>query len=426
MKEQKIMSFHYPEGLAAIIDESGAYHIRKGENEAYPQRFYKTFGFYAGVATAIDDRGYLHIDVNGKAIHQNRYKWSGNFQDGLCTVEDNSGFYHIDINGDSAYSLRFSYVGDFRYGIAVAYQGASAFHIYQNGDRLYNHSFEYAEPFHKGFAVVRGSSGYYHVNREGRAIHTLKLKRAEPFYNNYAFCEDQKGKLIRVMDNGQYTFVAAKKKSIELEEIREIVRKGNKVALLIRHSDRYEITKDTPNWGNDITLNAHGEKRALLLGKALSGIGGVQLLTSPVHRCIQTGEYILKGVNKLKSSHQTDKILGDPGVYFDHSNEHELEMMTDFYGFMDRFLDTGVANGMRPLSVASEDMSSFIEHQMDNSQVSVLVTHDLHAVCMMYFLGLKKADKDDWCDYLEGICFIQTEGQITVRHLAGLKDASIC
>ena len=426
MDEQQRMSLHYPEGLAAIIDASGAYHIDEDEREAYQHRFVKTFGFYGGIATVVDACGYLHIDVNGDAVHQNRYKWSGNYQDELCTVEDNSGFYHINKNGNAAYSHRFSYVGDFRYGIAVAYQGSSAFHIDENGEQLYGHCFEYAEPFHKGFAVVRDRDGYYHVNMKGQPIHNLRLKRAEPFYNNYAFCEDQKGRLVRVMENGQYTYVVAKNKSIELDEIREIVRKGNKVALLIRHSDRHEITKDTANWGNDVTLNENGEKRAFLFGQSLAGLGKVHLVASPVHRCVQTGEHILQGVNALSSHHETDTILGDPGVYFDHTYEHESEMMEDFHGFMDRFLVTGVANGMRPLAAASEDMSDFIENKMKESQVSVLVTHDLHAACMMSFLGLKKSDRNDWCDYLEGICFIQTEGQVSVRHLAGLKDASIC
>ena len=424
--EQQQMSFHYPEGLAAIIDSSGAYHIKEDENEAYTHRFDKTFGFYGGIATVVDENGYLHINTNGKAVHQNRYKWSGNFQDGLCTVEDNSGFYHIAKNGEAAYSHRFSYVGDYRYGVAVAYQGDSAFHIDQYGERLYAHSFEYAEPFHKGFAVVRDCSGYYHVNMEGEAIHTLRLKRAEPFYNNYAFCEDKNNRMLRVMENGQYHLVTTKKKAIGGEEIRSLVSKGSKVSLLIRHSDRHEITKDTPNWGNDITLTPQGEKRAFHLGKSLSGIGDLKVITSPVHRCIQTAEYILKGIDSLSSSIPTDKMLGDPGVYFDHSSEHEAEMAVDFHGFIDRYLNRGIANGMRPLAEASEDMTKFIETIMGHSDVSVLVTHDLHVVCMMSFLGLKKSDKDDWCEFLEGICFIQDEGQITVRHLAGVKDAELC
>lgn len=426
MNEQQRMSFHYPEGLAAVIDASGAYHIDESEKQAYPYRFVKTFGFYGGIATVLDAKGYLHINVEGNALHQHRFKWSGNFQDDLCTVEDRDGFYHINNRGEQAYSNRFSYVGDYRYGIAVAYQGTCAFHINEKGERLYSHSFEYAEPFHKGFAVVRDSKGYFHIDLKGEAIHCLRLKRAEPFYNNYAFCEDNKGRLIRLLENGQYNYVAAKKSSITLDEITNIAMDGNKVALLVRHSDRYEITKDTPNWGNDIPLNEVGKKRAALFGQALAKLGGVQVIASPVFRCVQTGQFILQGMNPQSSHSDIDTILGDPGVYFDGSYEHESEMMNDFHGFMDRFLETGIIKGMRDLAEASEELIDFIEKTMNKSKTSILVSHDLHVACMMRFLGLKKPDRDDWCDYLEGICFIQEEGQITIRHLAGLKDASLC
>lgn len=426
MNEQQRMSFHYPEGLAAVIDASGAYHINESEKQAYPHRFVKTFGFYGGIATVVDVKGYLHINVAGNAIHQHRFKWSGNFQDGFCSVEDRSGFYHIDNNGVEAYSDRFSYVGDYRYGIAVAYLGSRAFHINEKGERLYSQSFEYAEPFHKGCAVVRDSEGYFHIDIKGQAIHGLRLKRAEPFYNNYAFCEDHKGRLIRLLENGQYNYVAAKNSSISLDEITNFVSDGNKVALLVRHSDRYEITKDTPNWGNDIPLNEGGKQRAALFGQALAKCGDAQVIASPVFRCVQTGQYILQGMNLPNIHSEIDSILGDPGVYFDGSFEHESEMMADFHGFMDRFLETGIIKGMRALAEASEELCDFIEKIMEKSNTSVLVSHDLHVACMMRFLGLKKPDRDDWCDYLEGICFIEEQGKLSVRHLIGLKDESIC
>ena len=426
MDEQKRMSFHYPEGLAAVIDASGAYHIDENEGEAYPHRFVKTFGFYNEIATVVDVKGYLHINVDGSAIHQHRFKWSGNFQDGLCTVEGKDGFYHINNRGEQVYSQRFSYVGDYRYGIAVAYQGNRAFHINEKGESLYSQYFEYAEPFHKGCAVVRDSKGYFHIDITGRAIHALKLKRAEPFYNNYAFCEDYEGRLIRLLENGQYNYVAEKNNSITLDEITNMAMDGNKVALLVRHSDRYEITKDTPNWGNDVPLNEEGKQRATLFGQALAKLTDAQVITSPVFRCVQTGEYILQGMNPTSSNADIDTILGDPGVYFDGSFEHESEMMNDFHGFMDRFLETGVTKGMRNLAEASEDLVDFIKKIMNKSKTSVLVSHDLHVACMMYFLGLKKSDRDDWCDYLEGICFIEEKGELSIKHLVGFKDESLC
>ncbi|MDO6677646.1 histidine phosphatase family protein [Shewanella sp. 4_MG-2023] len=422
MNEQHRMSFHYPEGVAAISDSSGAYHITTDEVQVYSHRFIKTFGFYDGVATVVDALGYLHINLSGEALNNNRFIWSGNFQDGLCVVEDPSGFYHVNKKGLEVYRSRFTYVGDFRYGLAVAYQGESAFHINQKGERVYSCTFTYAEPFHKGFAVVRDRNGFYHIDQTGHPIHNLRLKRAEPFYNNFAFCENTSNKGIRLQENGHYTYLCHNKNAITFDEIAEKVEGGSQVAFLIRHSDRHAITEDTPNWGNEITLSKLGKQRAELFGRKLAGLGRIQLFSSPLIRCLQTCENIQQETDSVTLPLQKNAMLGDPGIYFDGSFEHETDMAKDFHGFVDKYLETGFANGMLPLAQASEELNSFIEKQMSNATISVLVTHDLHAACMMHFLGLKTSNKSDWCDYLEGICYIKNKGEVTVRRLAPIKE----
>ena len=44
-KFEKIMSFH-PPGVAAVKDQTGAYHINLEGNAIYENRFYQTFGYY--------------------------------------------------------------------------------------------------------------------------------------------------------------------------------------------------------------------------------------------------------------------------------------------------------------------------------------------------------------------------------------------
>lgn len=58
---QSAMSFHWPEGLAAVKDESGSYHIDPDGRSRYESRYGETCGFYEGLAAVKDERGWLHI-----------------------------------------------------------------------------------------------------------------------------------------------------------------------------------------------------------------------------------------------------------------------------------------------------------------------------------------------------------------------------
>ena len=47
---KRVMSFHLP-GIAAVEDNTGAYHINLNGEPIYRQRYLKTYGFYEGIAT---------------------------------------------------------------------------------------------------------------------------------------------------------------------------------------------------------------------------------------------------------------------------------------------------------------------------------------------------------------------------------------
>ncbi|MCW8140838.1 MAG: methyltransferase, partial [Planctomycetota bacterium] len=68
----RAMNFHMPEGLAAVADESGAYHLDVAGRPRYEQRYREAFGFYCGLATVRDDAGYFHIDSTGRPAHSRR------------------------------------------------------------------------------------------------------------------------------------------------------------------------------------------------------------------------------------------------------------------------------------------------------------------------------------------------------------------
>jgi ribulose-5-phosphate 4-epimerase/fuculose-1-phosphate aldolase len=198
-----VMSFHDP-GVAAVRDETGAYHIDTNGDPIYDRRFKRAFGFYGGLATVEDDTGWYHIDSNGRALYADRYCWAGNFQEGLCTVRDcNGDYFHIKGDGSRAYTEKYAYAGDYRYGIASVYlSDGCVHHIDKMGRVVHGGCFLELGPFHKGFAVARDESGYFHVDMKGRELYGNRYQSAEPFYNGFAFCRDNEGRMVLVDESG--------------------------------------------------------------------------------------------------------------------------------------------------------------------------------------------------------------------------------
>ncbi len=206
-KFRKVMNFH-PPGIAAVEDETGAYHIDLNGNPIYPQKYLKTYGFYEGIATVVDKKGYFHINLKGEPVHNNRFDWAGNFQEGRCVVRNFDGsYYHIKRDGTPAYKARYKYVGDFKYGIAVVYNDDGlATHIDKYGNLIHGRYFLELGVYHKGYAVAKDHSGYFHIDKKGKQLYSERFAWIENFYNDCAFAKlfdgrlaiiDTKGKIVR-------------------------------------------------------------------------------------------------------------------------------------------------------------------------------------------------------------------------------------
>jgi broad specificity phosphatase PhoE len=411
------MSFHAPDGIAAVRDETGAYHLDLEGTPCYEARFLETYGFYEGIAAVRDERGWFHILPDGSALHDRRFRWSGNFQGHRCVVQDSNGFFHLTREGADAYRLRFRYAGDFRYGAAVAHGAEGAFHIRPDGSRLNASTHIHAEPFHKGHAVVADEAGFFHVDRTGTPLlPSVRFRSAEPFYNGIALCRGDDGGLLRLRPNGNWTRVPSVLAPIPMAEVGRLAEEGRSIGLFLRHSDRAPITPQSTNWGNDVLLTDQGIRKASELGEALASWGiRLEFWSSPVARCCQTCEAMADGAGVDPAMIEVHRYLGDPGICFDGSGAHEGPMRADYHTFAQRYLEDGVAPGMRFLPEASEELLAFLRQRMSPRGCTVFITHDLFAAALMSFLGLKAPDRNDWCDYLEGVCLIDDGSRMTCR-----------
>lgn len=417
---QRAMSFHEPEGIAAVRDESGAYHIDNSGKSIYAARYHETFGYYEGLATVRDDQGFFHINTKGEAIHSNRFLWSGNYQGGLCAVQDYQGFYHVDRDGHQAYSERYSYAGDFRYGIAVVRDKDSAFHISSNGNRLYSRDFLHADVYHKGFAVVEDAKGLYHIDKEGMELYKHRFAYLEPFYNGYALGRTNRGDWIRVQENGHYRHLPRKTAIISVREIFQLISSGHRVGLFLRHSERNPIVKSS--WGEEVLLTPYGIEIATKLGARFHGIDGLAIYSSPVERCRQTGIAFADGAGE-RSSPVESALLGSPGA-FKNPDFDKAQTITpeNFSRFASQYLQEGFAAGMYPLVSACETLLDFMLQNM-KTNLTLYATHDFFCAGLLDFLGLKHLTPEDYVDYLEGVCLVQSaNNQYSTYHFCGLRE----
>lgn len=199
------LNFH-KEGLAAVLDESGAYHINMKGEAIYRERYDRTFGYYYEKAGVINKKGAFHIDIHGKPIYNQCYIWVGNYQQNVCTVRDLDDFYfHIDEKGNSLYDEKYMYAGDFRDGIACVQLVNGKFtHIYKDGSKVHNRYFFDLNVYHKGFACAKDEKGWHHIDIHGKEIYKHRFLMIEPFYNGLALVTDFEGEKGVIDEEGNF------------------------------------------------------------------------------------------------------------------------------------------------------------------------------------------------------------------------------
>jgi len=185
------LKFH-SEGLAAVYDGSGWYHIDLKGKSLYKKRYDRVFGYYCDRAAIVDNDTCFHIDTDGKRVYTECYAWCGNYQEYLCTVRDyHNRYFHIDKNGKKLYQETYTYAGDFKDGFAcVRLQDGYFRHIDMNGVCLNDKKFHDLGIFHKGIATAKDRGGWFHCNREGHELYSQRYLQIEVFYNGFALVQD--------------------------------------------------------------------------------------------------------------------------------------------------------------------------------------------------------------------------------------------
>lgn len=197
------LRFH-KEGIAAVLDETGAYHINIEGDNTYKQRYNRTFGYYSGKAGVVKDKKAFHIDIKGSPIYSQKYLWTGNYQQDICAVKNiMDNYFHIDSFGNRLYKENYKYVGDYREDIACVQQFNNQFtHIYKDGSLVHHKLFFDLNVYHKGYACAKDDKGWCHIDLNGIPIYEARFAMLEPFYNGLALATNFDGEKIVIDETG--------------------------------------------------------------------------------------------------------------------------------------------------------------------------------------------------------------------------------
>ena len=184
------------------------------------------------------------------------------------------------------------------------------------------------------------------------------------------------------------------------------------VSLIIRHAEREKIPAGT--FGHDVNLTAEGTRAAEGLGAALSGDRGLTFLSSPVPRCIQTAQAMLRGAG-LSSEIHADPRLGGPGAFvIDPETAGQLFLELPTHEIAHRQLqDAASLPGMRPTSEGIEVLLDLVTSPLGNEgRLHVFVTHDIILSVFAARILSSSLEGTGWPGYLEGLLVWRSAGRL--------------
>jgi len=178
-------------------------------------------------------------------------------------------------------------------------------------------------------------------------------------------------------------------------------------AIIMRHADREHIKQGV---NEDEPINEAGRINSIELGEKLALFNSVKIFTSPIGRCIQTGEAILQGFKKQGCTSESS-MLGEPGPFvFDRKLASKV---FNEYGCI-RTVENQIAGqrleGVRSVEEGGGLLKNYVlsEMQVNNKEnLLIFITHDAILAPFIYLYTGEKFNKEHWVDFLDGVIFIK-------------------
>lgn len=146
-------------------------------------------------------------------------------------------------------------------------------------------------------------------------------------------------------------------------------------ALIIRHSIREAIPEGQA--GNNVPLTAEGRELARILGESIADRLST-ISSSPIGRCKETAEHILKGA-RCRMEVPTTKMLGDPGVFIadDQAAWTTFKTLGVRGVMMHISRSQEILPGMNAPRAAAYDLLEAMMEKCREPGLHVFITHDV-------------------------------------------------
>ncbi len=196
-------------------------------------------------------------------------------------------------------------------------------------------------------------------------------------------------------------------------ELLKNIPAGKKITIILRHAERDPI--QTMERAFDALLTENGKKAAARLGEKISEFNPYTFYHSPVDRCRETAESMIKGISAKNGKADLagmDLILGAPYLKGDWKIIADMVTKQGQEKFIRSWFNGEVSEEIiLPLQQSAKKQLSGLIKQLSNTKTNcVNITHDWNIVLLKeYFFGIQH-EQDGMPGYLDGMfAFIENE-----------------
>ena len=191
---------------------------------------------------------------------------------------------------------------------------------------------------------------------------------------------------------------------LTLEELKEELRRGTRVVLMVRHAERPKMDPDDPTFGDVLPLTYDGARTAKKLGAELREFAGdVQFYASPLRRTRMTAACVAEGMGLADAEIPTDDLLGNGSFFYeDASQVLEVFKPANFFPASFEYFHTGRQRGFKELYAAADACESWHLERF-SKRLFVVATHDLYIAAFLYARkAVADFTRETWVRFLDG------------------------
>ena len=188
-----------------------------------------------------------------------------------------------------------------------------------------------------------------------------------------------------------------------IQELMCEIRRGVRVALMMRHAERPKMDPNDPTFGDALKLTYEGARTAKKLGVMLREFANdVQFAASPLTRTRMTAECIAEGMGVSTPNILLDAQLGNASFYYDDPAEVlEVFKPKNFFPACIDYFRTAHQRGFRELYKATDEFEHWIDAHWKN-RLFIISTHDLYIAAFLSARKVGEFSKENWTRFLDG------------------------